>query len=219
MRLRRLALTAALLATPVYADTTDRATTTHRFDDVAKWIQVFDDPKRDDWQRPAEVVQALGLRPGDAVADLGAGTGYFLPHLARAVGEQGTVYAVDLEPNLLAHIVQRAEKQGLANVTPILASSDQPRLARGSVDVLLVVDTFHHIDRRIAYFERLRPVLKPGGRVVVVDWKKEPLPIGPSPAHKLEPSMVSSDMTRAGYTLTGELKTLPYQYILIFAPK
>ncbi|MBI3768208.1 MAG: class I SAM-dependent methyltransferase [Deltaproteobacteria bacterium] len=192
------------------------ATSRHPFDDVAHWASVFDDPARDVWQKPRDVVGALGLRPGMTVADLGAGTGYFSRYLSAAVGETGTVFAVETEPNLLARLRERAEQEQTANVTPILASFDDSRLPAGAVDVVLIVDTFHHLDRRLEYLTRLRRVLKPRGRVAIVDWQATELPVGPPMEHKIARADVIAEMQAAGYRLTAEPAILPYQYVLVF---
>jgi predicted methyltransferase len=193
------------------------ATSRQTFEDVGHWVRVFDDPRRDAWQKPREVVAALGLRDGMTVADLGAGTGYFSRHLARAVGDGGVVYAVETEPRLVAHLRTRAEREGTPNVVAIEATPGDPRLPR-AVDVVLVVDTYHHVDDRPVYFERLRRRLAPGGRVAIVDWHKRPLPEGPPPAHKLAREHVVEEMTKAGYRLVAEPDLLPYQYFLVFTP-
>ena len=212
-------LVASLLLLGGRANADDDATTHQTFCDVDYWKSVFDDPARDEWQKPAEVVKVLALRPGMTVADLGAGTGYFARHLSAAVGPEGTVLAVEPEPKLLASVRERAEREKTANVVPILASLDDPRIPPRSADVVLVVDTYHHIDDRIAYFGRLRRVLRPGGRVVIVDWHKRPLPVGPPPDHKLERDQVVDEMRAAGYALKAEPDVLPYQYVLVFAPR
>jgi predicted methyltransferase len=194
------------------------ATARHSFADVEHWESVFDDPKRDGWQKPDEVVRALALRPGMAVADLGAGTGYFMSRLSRAVAPGGTVFALEPEPNLVVHLRGRAEKEGLDNVVPVLASANDPRLPVAGVDVLLVVDTYHHIDDRPAYFRRARRVLRGAGRVAIVDWQKRETPAGPPPEHRLAREHVVAEMTAAGYRLVNEPDFLPYQYFLVFAP-
>ncbi|HVN83511.1 MAG TPA: class I SAM-dependent methyltransferase [Candidatus Binatia bacterium] len=192
------------------------ATAHHSFANVEQWTKVFDDPTRDAWQKPTELVAALPITPGMAVADLGAGTGYFSRYLSNAVGARGTVFAVDPEPNLVAHLRERAEHEHTVNVVPVLASLDNPRLPNGGVDLVLIVDTFHHIDDRLNYFRRLQRVLKPDGRVAVVDFKKEPLPVGPPPEHKLARDQVVDELQTAGYRLTAEPAILPYQYVLVF---
>lgn len=194
------------------------ATSHHSFADVEHWATVFDDPERDRWQKPDELVAALGLRPGMTVADLGAGTGYLSRRLSAAVGAEGTVLAVDPEPNMVVRLRERAEKERTANVVPVLASLDNPRLPAASCDLVLVVDTFHHIDDRLIYFRALKRVLRPGGRVAIVDWQKGELPVGPPPEHKLARDQVVEEMIAAGYRLAAEPDMLPYQYFLVFTP-
>jgi len=213
-----LALVVLLAAAPAAAGPHD-ATTHHDFADVEHWQSVFDDPARDAWQKPSELVQALAIRPGAVVADLGAGTGYLVGRLARAVGPEGTVLAVDVEQNLVAHLRERAEQEKTANVVPILASVDDPRLPRGGVDLVVVLDTYHHIDDRLVYFRKLRRALRPRGRVAIVDWHKRPLPVGPPPEHKLAREQVLDEMRTAGWTLAAEHDVLPYQYFLVFRPR
>ena len=193
------------------------ATVHHAFDDAAYWSSVFDDPARDAWQRPDEIVRALDLRTGAWVADLGAGTGYFSRRLATAVGAGGVVFAVEIEPNLVAHLRERAERERTPNVIPLLASTSNPRLPPASCDAVLIVDTYHHIDDRLAYMRSLRRVLRPTGRVAIVDWEKRPLPVGPEMEHKLDRAVVVDEMTRSGFRLVAEPHVLPYQYLLIFA--
>jgi ubiquinone/menaquinone biosynthesis C-methylase UbiE len=206
-------------ATTAVAGSSHDATSHRRFDDPAYWSKVFDDPARDAWQRPAEVAAALGVRPGQTVADLGAGTGYFTRPLAEVVGPTGTVLAVDVEPNLIAYLRERAAREHLSNVRAVLAAADDPRLPAAGVDAVLVVDTYHHIDDRIGYFSRLRRALRPAGRVAVVDWQKRPLPVGPEMDHKLAREQVVEEMQGAGYRRVDEPTFLPYQYFLVFQPR
>src|SRR5207249_3795358 len=126
----RLALLVGL-ATAEAPPTAHDATSHHSFADVEHWVSVFDDPARDEWQKPAAVVRALQIGRGTTVADLGAGTGYFSHYLAAAVGRRGSVLAVDPEPNMVAHLRERAEREHTDNVVPILASLDNPRLPVG----------------------------------------------------------------------------------------
>jgi predicted methyltransferase len=195
----------------------DRATASHSFEDVEYWSKVFDDPTRDAWQKPSELIAALALRPGQTVADLGAGTGYFSRYLADAVGPDGTVLAVEVEPTLVVHLRQRAEREQRATVVPVLGSMDNPRLPAGGVDLIFIADTYHHLDHRQRYLPRLRRALRPGGRVAVVDWKPGKLPEGPPPDHKLPPEQVIEEMRAAGFQLEDNLNVLPYQYVLVFS--
>ncbi len=155
------------------------ATVHHPFDDVEKYVKVFDDPQRDAWQKPREVVEALGLRAGQTVADLGAGTGYFEAYLSKAVTPGGLVLAIDTEPAMVRHLGERMRKEKIAGVLPVLALPEEPFLPLGRVDCLLIVDTYHHIDDRLDYFRRVRPALASGGRVAVVDFQKRDTPVGP----------------------------------------
>jgi len=217
-------LAITLLAATVVAESPkdhhdDGATSHRRFDDVERWTKVFDDPERTAWQKPAELIAALGLERGDVAADIGAGTGYFEGHLARAVGADGSIYAVEVEPSLVTHLRERAETEKLANVIPVLGSYDNPRLPAGAVDVILIVDTYHHIDARRDYFRRLRSALSSGGRVVVVDFYKRKLPVGPPIDHKLDRAQVKDEMVKAGYRLAADHdELLPHQYVLVFEP-
>jgi len=188
------------------------------FSDVDKWAKIFDDPKRDEWQKPQETVAALGLKPGQIVADLGAGTGYFERHLSRVVAPGGIILAIDPEPEMVRHLALRAMKEQTPNVVPVLALPDEPFLPPGRVDCVLIVDTYHHIDDRLNYFRRMKGALAPGGRVVIIDFHKRPLPVGPPPPHKLAREFVLDEMKQAGWTLAGEKTILPYHYFLIFQP-
>jgi ubiquinone/menaquinone biosynthesis C-methylase UbiE len=136
--------------------------------------------------------------------------------LAEAVAPGGTVFAVDTEPKLVAYLRDRAERDKADDVVPVLASADNPRLPEHGVDVVLIVDTYHHLDDRLTYLRRLGRVLAPGGRVAVIDWEKRETPVGPELAHRLAREAVVAEMEGAGYRYLGEPATLPYQYFLIF---
>jgi predicted methyltransferase len=193
----------------------DHATVTHRFDDAERWAEVFDDPSRDEWQRPEALIAALSLPVGGTVADIGAGTGYFSAHLSGAVGAQGRVIAVDIEESLIAHMTKRAGAEGTANVTPRLGRADDPGLSPGEADVILLVDTYHHIDSRIDYFTRLRGAVVPGGRLVVVDFKPGDIPVGPPESHRIPQATVVTELTAAGWREGGSLDVLPYQFVQV----
>lgn len=198
-------------------DDTDDATAHHPFNDVKQWVERFDDPARAEWQKPEEVVKALGLKPGMNVADIGAGTGYFNRFLAAAVAPGGKVYAADVEPLMVDHMKERAEQEKTPNVVPLLVALDDPKLPDRAIDVVMIVDTYHHIDNRLAYFDRIKKSLRPGGRIAVIDFQKRELPVGPPMEHKLPREHVVAEMEKAGYKLATEPTFLPYQYFLIFA--
>jgi len=195
------------------------ATVHHRFDDVERWSKVFDDPARDAWQKPEDLIRFLAVKPGQAVADLGAGTGYFTTRLARAVGPSGKVFGVDIEPTLVEHIRERAAKERLPQIVAVLAAPDDPKLPEHGVDLILVCDTWHHIDDRTVYLGKLARVLRSGGRVAVVDYRPGDQPVGPPPEHKLPPERVVEEFQQGGFGLAGRSEALPYQYVLVFAPR
>ena len=192
------------------------ATVHHAFDDIQEWVKRFDDPERDAWQKPAQVVEALAIRPGSALADVGAGTGYFTVHLAQATGPEGPVYAVDVEPAMVEYLGQRAEREGLANIRPVLTPPDEPGLAEGSVDLVLICNTWHHIDDRLSYLGKLAAALRRGGRVVIVDFKEGDLPVGPPAGRKLTREAVIGEFEKGGFRLAEDLDILPHQYVLVF---
>lgn len=193
----------------------DHARATHRFEDAERWAEVWDDPERDEWQRPADVIAWMDVEPGMTVADIGAGTGYFNAHLSRAVGETGTVYAVDVESTLVAYMTERAKREKTPNVRAVLGRHADPGIPPGPVDRILLVDTYHHIGDRRAYFARLRERLGREGRLVNVDWKPGDLPMGPGPEHKMHPEEVVAELSAVGFVLEDEYD-LPYQYVQVF---
>jgi cyclopropane fatty-acyl-phospholipid synthase-like methyltransferase len=184
-----------------------------RFEHAERWTQVFDDPTRDEWQKPAEVIDALRLAPDAMVADIGAGTGYFAVRLARAV-PQGRVYGVDVEPGMVRHVNERAAREHLANLAGHLGRVDDARLP-APVDLAILVDTYHHISDRYAYFRRLAGALKPDGRVAIIDFKPD-APAGPPRHARVAPAEVKAELTRAGFRFTEEHGFLPHQYFLVF---
>lgn len=184
-----------------------------RFEDAEQWAQVFDDPARDAWQKPEAVLDALALAPSARVADLGAGTGYFAVRLARRVPE-GVVYAVDVEQDMVRYLGERAAREGLSPLKPVLASASSANLPE-AVDLVLVVDTYHHIGDRAAYFSRLAQSLRPGGRLVIVDFTEQS-PIGPPAQHRIGAARVAEELREAGFVQTAAHDLLPYQYFLVF---
>jgi SAM-dependent methyltransferase len=185
----------------------------HTFRDADKWSKIFDDPKRDSWQKPHEVVHALRLAPDAIVADIGAGTGYFAVRLAHMVA-RGRVYAVDTEAAMVKHLAARAKRDKLSNLVPVTARPDDPKLPQ-KADLALFVDVYHHVENRERYFRKLGDSLKDSGRVAVIDFKLDS-PEGPPKAARVAPEQVKAELKAAGYELAEEHGFLPYQYFLIF---
>jgi cyclopropane fatty-acyl-phospholipid synthase-like methyltransferase len=188
----------------------------HRFDDPERYAKSFDDPARDAWQMPSRVIEALSLMPGAAVADIGAGTGYFSVRLAKAV-PGGSVFAVDIEPAMLAHIQKRAAAESLKNIVTVQAVGSSPNLPK-PVDVVLVVDTYHHLPSRSVYFSGLKKSLTPSGRVAIIDFRKD-APDGPPPEFRFDADQIIGEMKQAGYRLEARHDFLPRQHFLIFRPE
>lgn len=185
----------------------------HSFADVERYAKSFDSPARDAWQMPDRVIAALELKPGQVVADIGAGTGYFTVRLARSSAAP-KVLAADIESAMVDYIRQRAQKEGLTNVVAVHASADRTNLPEPA-DVVLIVDTYHHISDRVAYFTKLKALLKPGGRLAIVDFKKDS-PEGP-PAHfRFTAEQISAELGQAGFTLLTQHDFLPRQMYLIY---
>ncbi len=204
-------LGALLLTNPAAAQSPH--THAHSFGDAQKWAQVFDDPKRDAWQKPHEVIQALKLKPDAVIADIGSGTGYFSVRFADRV-PQGRVYGVDTEPDMVKYLTDRAKREGLKNVIALAAQPGDPRLPE-KVDLIILVDVYHHVADRDRYFRQLQSSLKPGGRIAIIDFRMDS-PVGPPKAARIAPEQVKDELKRAGYALAEEHAFLPNQFFLIF---
>ncbi|HEX8793115.1 MAG TPA: class I SAM-dependent methyltransferase [Polyangiaceae bacterium] len=185
----------------------------HPFTNAAEWSKTFDDPSRDAWQKPQSVVDAMEIATGATIADIGAGTGYFEPYLSRAAGPGGKVLALDVEPDMVAHLRDRAAKNQLANVEAKQVAADDPGLAPGSVDRILVVDTWHHIANRVDYAARLAVALKHGGEVFIVDFTRE-AQHGPPPEHRVPREEVARALETAGLVVRDVDAGLPDQYVV-----
>lgn len=185
-----------------------------RFEEADAWANRFEGPERDAYQKPEAVVKAMGLREGMRVADIGAGTGYFLPHLSPAVGPGGRVEAVDIEPAMVRHMIARVARDGLRNVWPRLGAVDDPLLAPETFDRILIVNTWHHIPERAAYAKKLFDALVPGGQVWIVDFELDS-ERGPAKDHKVAPEQATADLEAGGLTVRVDHDLLPDQYVAI----
>lgn len=184
-------------------------------EDLDAYVAALEDPSRDAWQKPDEVLRAIGIEPGASVCDVGAGPGYFALRMSRLVGARGHVFAVDVEPRILDRLRARLEQAKLRNVTPVLATGDDALLPPSSCDVILIADTYHHFPDGVEYLRRLSAALKPGGRVVNIDFHKRPLPVGPPPEHKIAREDFVAQARHAGFDVVAEPTFLPYQYFLV----
>jgi arsenite methyltransferase len=214
----------AMLALPLSAPAQDAVKRYHQqmhqlHRDSRAYIGMLDDPKRDAYQKPHEVLTALAIEPGEVIADIGAGSGYFTFRLAHHVGDKGRVYAVDISPDMIRHLNRRIRELKAMNVTAILADADDPLLAVASIDRFFFSDSWHHIENQSKYLSLIKKMLKPGGEIIMIDFHKKELPVGPPMQMKIAREDVIRQMESNGFRLTKEHTFLPYQYFLEFVPK
>lgn len=182
-----------------------------RFDDPAQWAKSFDDPARDQWQMPDRVIAALKLKPNQTVADLGAGTGYLSVRLAKSAAK---VFSADIEASMVAYLQKRADEAGLKNIVAVQAAADGANLPE-PVDLIVLLNTYHHIPAREAYFRKLTSSLKPGGRLAIIDWRPG-APLGPPDEFRFTPERLTAELAKAGYRKVSQHDFLPNQNFLVF---
>jgi cyclopropane fatty-acyl-phospholipid synthase-like methyltransferase len=186
--------------------------THHTFSDADAWTKVFDDPARDEWQRPDDVLRALELEPSMIVADIGAGTGYFAVRLARKV-PGGEVIATDVEPDMVRFLNDRAHREKLPNLRAIPAPLTASGLAAESVDRILIVHVWHHLSDRVDYARDLAAALRPGGKLFIVDFTLT-ASRGPPAKLRIAPEQLIKELEEAGLAAKVSLIGLPDQYIV-----
>jgi SAM-dependent methyltransferase len=187
----------------------------HSFSQAEVWPKEFDDPSRDAWQKPGRILDALSLDRSAVVADVGAGIGYFSVQIAKRA-PAGKLFAIDIEPDMLRYLSERARREHLNTIIPIVANEESANIPE-PVDVILIVDTYHHIDNRIIYFARLKKSLRQQGRLAIVDFKPDS-PEGPPILQRISAEKVTEELKAAGYSLVAAHPFLSRQYFLIFTP-
>jgi SAM-dependent methyltransferase len=200
-----------------HADNDDHARSDHqekRFTDPEERAKRWNDPARAEWQKPEAIVEAMGLQEGMSVADIGVGTGYFLPFLSQSVGETGRVVAVDIEQAMLDYVEKQAREQGLGNIDTVLAQQTESGLEEASVDRILIVNTWHHIPSRDQYARHLGERLTEGGELWVVDYRHDS-PIGPPEKHRLEPAQIVEELEAGGFEAEVRDLGLERQYVVV----
>lgn len=190
---------------------------THGPTDVDSYIQNLLRVERIEELRPDEVVAALMLAENAVVADLGSGPGVFTIPLARHLS-RGVVYAVDVEPRQLDALRDRVAEEGLNNVVPVLASYSTPHLPPSHLDLILIVDTYHHLEERVEYFGRLRSMLRPGGRLAILEYKSGDLPVGPPVTRKLPEGRRAEELRAAGYSMLRSFDMHEYHDFEVWVP-
>jgi ubiquinone/menaquinone biosynthesis C-methylase UbiE len=178
----------------------------------ADWLER---PEREEEEKPQALVDAIELRPSDVVADLGVGTGYFAFRLAPKV-PQGKVLGVDIQPEMLELLQQNAAKRGVTNVEPVRGTTSDPKLPKEGVDVVLMVDAYHEFDQPREMMEAVVAALKPGGRVVLVEYRAEDPKVHIKPLHKMTEAQAVREMRAAGLRHVETKDLLPQQHLMIF---
>jgi len=181
----------------------------------APWL---DRPERESEEAPSKAIATLDLEPGLVVADIGAGSGYYSVRLARAVGERGRVYATDIQPEMLALIKKKVDAEELSNVELVLGTETDPRLPAGAVDLVLMVDVYHELAAPQTMLRALKRALKPAGRLVLIEFRKESSWVPIREEHKMSVREARLELEAEGYTFDRVIDVLPWQHILVFRP-
>lgn len=176
--------------------------------------------ERETQEQPQLVIDALEIKPGQTIADLGAGSGYYSFRIAPLVGPNGKVLAIDIEPRMLEAIAERARREHIVNVTTVHSSAQDPNLAPGSIDLLFMVDVYHELEYPYEVMTRVRTALKPGGRVALVEYRAEDPDVLIKPLHKMAERQVRRELQAAGFKHVKTVRTLPLQHLIVFeAPR
>lgn len=181
----------------------------------ADWL---DRPERLEEEQPERALDAIDIAPGAVVADVGAGTGYFTVRLSRRVGAKGRVYATDIQREMLARLDRRLKAENIGNVELVQGTEDDPALTPQSVDLVLMVDVYHELARPQQVLRRLRTALRPGGRLVLIEYRKEDPSVPIRLEHKMSVKEAREELEAEGFVLARQSDVLPRQHILIFQP-
>ena len=177
-------------------------------------LGLLESPDRDAWQKPDQIMDALAIADGSRVADIGPGAGWFTIRLARRVGPNGAVYAVDVQRQMLEAIRRRVEREGLRNVQPLLGEPNDPNLPAASLDAVLMVDVYAEVVQPVAFLKNVAAAIKPGGRIGIVNYKPGNGGPGPAAEDRIESGMVEAAARAAGLRVLAR-QNLPYQYLLV----
>jgi len=179
----------------------------------APWLERAE---REDEERPKAAVRLLGLKPGMVVGDVGAGSGYYTELIARKVGSSGKVYATDIQPGMIQLLRQRVQRAGLTNVEAVLSTETDSGLPDSALDLIILVDVYHEFSQPQAMLRQLKAALKPGGRLVLLEFRKEDPAVPIRPEHKMSVAEVRAELEPEGFRFDKVLPDLPWQHILIF---
>jgi len=179
----------------------------------------LDRPERESEEHPDQCLDALDIKRGMVVADVGAGIGFMSFKMAKRVGPSGKVYATDVQPEMLEKLRARAQRDKIANVQTVIGTETDPKLPAGSIDLILMVDVYHEFSHPQEMLDRMREALKPAGRLVLVEYRKEDPKIPIRPEHKMSVADVKTEVEAEGYQFDQVIEVLPRQHIIIFRPR
>ena len=182
----------------------------------AGWLERSE---REQEEAPSKAIAALDLKPGMVVADIGAGSGYYTSRMSKSVGPTGKVYATDIQPGMIELINRRVAAEGLTNVTTVLGGMDDPKLPPASIDLAIMVDVYHELQAPQVFLQRLRETFKPGGRLVLLEFRKEDATVPILEVHKMSVAEVKAELEAEGFVLDKVIEVLPWQHIIVLRVK
>ena len=182
----------------------------------AGWLERAE---REEEEAPSKALDALDLKPGMVVADIGAGSGYYASRMAKRVGPSGRVYATDIQQGMIDILERRIKSEGLTNVTTVLGGMDDPKLPPRSIDLAIMVDVYHELQQPQIFLQRLKETFKPGGRLVLVEFRKEDPKVPILEVHKMSVAEVKQELEAEGYVLDRVIDVLPWQHIIVVRVK
>ena len=182
----------------------------------AQWLER---PEREDEEAPSKAIDALDLKPGMVVADIGAGSGYYASRIAKRVGPTGRVYATDIQPGMIELLDRRIKSEGLTNVTTVLGGMDDPKLPPKSIDLAIMVDVYHELQQPQLFLQRLKDTFKPGGRLVLLEFRKEDPKVPILEVHKMSVAEVKQELEAEGFVIEKVIDVLPWQHIIVLGVK
>lgn len=178
----------------------------------AGWLER---PEREQEEAPSKAIEALDVQPGMVIADIGAGSGYYTSRLAKKVAPSGRVYATDIQPGMIEILNRRVKAEGLTNVETILGAMDDPRLPPASIDLAIMVDVYHELQQPQVFLQRLKPAFKPGGRLVLLEFRKEDPQVPILEVHKMSVAEVKAELEAEGFAIDRVIDVLPWQHIIV----
>lgn len=175
--------------------------------------------KRDREEASVKMREALTLKPGMTVCDMGCGNGYHTLPMAKSVGDTGKVLAVDIQPEMLRMLDEKTQQEKITNITPILGADADPKLPAASCDLILMVDVYHEFSQPDIMLQAMKKALKPGGQIVLVEFRAEDPEVPIKPEHKMSKLQIDKELSANGYTLSHSYDELPWQHMLWYKPK